>query len=365
MPRVFIITTHGSMPMIDVAEPVVYQAPIFAAAAAAAASKAKKKTKTKTKLVSSAADSAPAADSALAIRGLKIKKPDYFKVPVDTFTTARCGHPFCADLRCDEPFVGLVHALSQLRLSSPVPKDEVRKLIQHAMTGIRSDPRQAYALTMGENTIRCHKKGHYITDLFLFGPNHALPVIESVTMVDMVTGEIQDAHDMFGLVEKPSVSFKIHVAHSAADRMSVLHDAKTQAERDLLTLQGAHPFYVKTKHEHIKAIDDTMNNRLNESKFEYVPVLKAEHGARVKLSHLLQIGVDNGVIDPKNDVVVVYACRVPDELPPGVILQLDRPHGNEGSESDASVGGTRTRSKQQQKGKSKQRYRRKTCKRRN
>jgi len=360
MPRVFIITTHGSMPMIDVAEPVVYQAPIFAAAAA---SKAKRKTKTKTKLVSSAADSAPAADSALAIRGLKIKKPDYFKVPVDTFTTSRCGHPFCADLRCDEPFVGLVHALSQLRLSSPVPKDEVRKLIQHAMTGIRSDPRQAHALTMGENTICCHKKGHYITDLFLFGPNHALPVIESVTMVDMVTGEIQDAHDMFGLVEKPSVSHA--VAHSAADRMPVLHAAKTQAEYDLQTLQGAHPFYVKTKQEHIKVIDDTMNDKLNESKFEYVPALKAKHGDRVKLSHLLQIGVDNRVIDPKNDFVVVYACRVPDERPPGVILQLDRPHGNEGSESDASVGGTLTRSKQQQKGKSKQRYRRKTCKRRN
>ena len=363
MPRVFIITTHGSMPMIDVAEPVVYQAPIFAAAAAAAASKAKKKTKTKTKLVSSAADSAPAADSALAIRGLKIKKPDYFKVPVDTFTTARCGHPFCADLRCDEPFVGLVHELSQHRLLPNVQKDKVRQLIQHAMTGIRSDPRQAYALTMGENTICCHKKGHYITDLFLFGPNHALPVIESVTMVDMVTGEIRDAHDMFGLVVKPSVSSTIHehaVAHT--DRMPILRAAKLQAEYDLRTLQGAHPFYVKTKQEHIKAIDDTMNDRLNESKFEY---LKAKHGARVKLSHLLQIGVDNGVIDPKNDVVVVYACRVPDELPPGVILQLDRPHGNEGSESDASVGGTRTRSKQQQKGKSKQRYRRKTCKRRN
>ena len=348
MPRVFIITTHGSMPMIDVVEPVVYQAPIFAAA-----SKAKK---TKPKLVSSAA--APA----LAIMELKIKKPDSFKVPVDTFTTARCGHPFCADLRCDEPFVGLVHELSQLRLSPDVPKAAVRQLIQDAMTGIRRDPRQAHALTMGENTIRCHKKGHYITDLFLFGPNHALPVIESVTMVDMETGEIRDAHGMFGLVEKPSVSSTIHaVAHSAADRMPILHAAKSQAEYDLHTLQGAHPFYVKTKQAHIKTIDDTMNDKWNESKFEYAPELKAKHGARVKLSDLLKIGG----LNPKNDFVVVYACRVPDERPPGVILQLRSPHGSDGSESDASVGGTRTRSKQKQKGKGKQRYRRKTCKRRN
>ena len=347
MPRVFIITTHGSMPMIDVAEPVVYQAPVFA--------KSKKKTKT-------ILDVSSAAAPALAIMELKIKKPDYFKVPVDTFTTARCGHPFCADLRCDEPFVGLVHKLSQLRLSPDVPKAAVRQLIQDAMTGIRRDPRQAYALTMGENTICCHKNGHFITDLFLFGPNHALPVIESVTMVDMETGEIRDAHGMFGLVEKPSVSSTIHaVAHSAADRMPILHAAKSHAEYDLQTLEGAHPFYKKMKKAHIKAIDDTMNDKLNESKFEYAPELKAKYGARVKLSDLLKIGR----LDSENDFVVVYACRVPDELPPGVILQLDSPHDNEGSESDASVGGTLTRSKQQQKGKSKQRYRRKTCKRRN
>jgi hypothetical protein len=259
--------------------------------------------------------------------------------------------------------VGLVHELSQLR-PSDVSKAAVRKLIQDAMTGIRSDPRQAHALTLGTNTIRCHKKGHYITDLFLFGPNHALPVIESVTMVDMETGQIRDAHGMFGLVEKPSVSSTIHaVAHSAADRMPILRAAKSHAEYDLQTLRDADPFYSKMKQAHINAIDDTMNDKWNESKFEYAPELKAKYGGRVKLSSLLQIGVDNRAIDPENDVVVVYACRVPDErVPPGVIHS---PHGSVGSDSEASVGGTRARSKQKQKDKSKQRYRRKTCKRRN
>ena len=197
----------------------------------------------------------------------------------------------------------------------------------------------------------------------MFGPNHALPVIESVTMVDMETGEIQDAHRMFGLGEKPSVSSTIHAVDSAADRMPILRAAKSHAEYDLHTLQGAHPFYVKTKQAHINAIDDTMNDKWNESKFEYAPELEAKYGGRVKLSSLLQIGVDNHAIDPENDVVVVYACRVPDErVPPGVIHS---PHGSVGSDSEASVGGTRARSKQKQKDKSKQRYKRKTCKRRN
>jgi hypothetical protein len=338
MPRVFIIAAHGSMPMIaddSVALPEL-----------TADKKPSKKTTTKKKSVAASASASASASAApaLALIGTKIKKPGSFKAPVDTFTTAKCGYPFCADLRCDEPFVGLVHTLSQYRLPSDVPKVAVRQIIQGAMTGIRSDPRHADALTMGENKIRCHKKGHEIPDLFLFGPNHAVPVIESVSMVDMETGEIRDVHGRFGLVEKQSVSSTRHaVAHSAADRMAVLHAAKSRAEYDLQTLQHADPFYFKTKQAHIKTIDDTMNDMLHESKFEFSPELKKEYGARVKLSDLLKIGTDKDkrVIDPENDFVVVYACRVPDErVPLGTI------HSPRGSDSEGSVGGgTRTRRK--------------------
>jgi hypothetical protein len=284
----------------------------------------------------------------VAFAATGMKKPVSFKTPVDTFTTAKCGQPFCADLRCDEPFVGLAYTLSQHRLRPDVPKDALRQLIKNAMVGIRSDPRNADALTMGENKIRCHKQGHALTDLYLFGTNHALPVIESVSMVDMQTGEINDVHSMFGLVVKKSVSSTIQtVAHSAADRMAVLEAAKQRAEWDLHTLKGAHPFFTETKKEHIKSIDDTIKGMLNESKFEYVPELKKKHGARVKLSDLLQIGISNGVIDPENDFVVVYACRVPDER---VLFPVRSPRG---SDSEGSVGGTRSNKKQ----KCKQRHR--------
>jgi ribosomal protein L31 len=286
-----------------------------------------------------------------------LKKPVSFKAPVDTFTTAKCGQPFCADLRCDEPFVGLAYTLSQHHLRPDVAKDEVRELIQTAMTGIRSDPRHADALTLGENKIRCHKQGHALTDLYLFGQNHALPVIESVTMVDMQTGEINDVHSRFGLVVKKSVSStRQTVAHGAADRMAVLQAAKQRAELQLDTLQDAHPFFTETKKEHIKAIEDTIEGMLKESKFEYAPELKAKHGDRVKLSDLLQIGISNGVIDPENDFVVVYACRVPDER---VLFPVRSPRG---SDSEGSVGGTRSNKKQKCKGN--QRHKRKTCKRR-
>jgi hypothetical protein len=364
MPRVFIIAAHGSMPMIedDSVAHLALTSPSKKSPSKKTPSKKSpsKKTPSKKKSVAAAAAAvaAPPHGVSLALMGTKIKKPASFKTPVDTFTSAKCGHPFCADLRCDEPFVGLVHTLSQYRLPSDVPKVAVRQIIQGAMTGIRSDPRHTDALTMGENKIRCHEKDHKIADLFLFGPNHAVPVIESVSMVDMETGEIRDVHGRFGLVEKQSVSSTRHaVAHSAADRMAVLHAAKSRAEYDLQTLQHADPFYFKTKQAHIKTIDDTMNDMLHESKFEFSPELKKEYGARVKLSDLLKIGTDKdkGVIDPETDFVVVYACRVPDErMPPGTIPSP------RGSDSEGSVGGTRSNKKQ--KSKSKQRSRRKTRK---
>jgi hypothetical protein len=345
MPRVFIIAAHGSMPMIG---DEFFALPEFTP-------DKKKPSKKKSKTSAAAVADSPVAPPVGAdfSMGTKPKKPVSFKSPVDTFTTAKCGHPFCADLRCDEPFVGLVYTLSQHRLPPDVPKAAVRQLIQGAMTGIRSDPRHADALTMGENKIRCHKKGHLITDLFLFGPNHALPVIESVSMVDMETGEIRDVHSMFGLVEKQSVSSTRQAIHTAAhDRMAVLHAAKSRAEYELQTLQHANPFYFKTKQSHIKTIHDTMNDMRNESKFEYSPELKKKYGARVKLSDLLKIGISTGLINPATDFVVVYACRVPDErVPPGAI------HSPRGSDSDRSVGGTRSKQ-------TKQRPRNKTCKRR-
>ena len=285
--------------------------------------------------------------------GAKMKKPGSFKAPVDIFTTAKCGQPFCADLRCDAPYVGLVHILSQYRLPSHVPKDTVRQIIKQVMLDIKRDPRHADSLTRAENKIRCHKKGRRMTELFLFGPSHELPIIESVSMVDMETGEINpDAHAIFGLVKKHTVSAS--TPHAAvqhdAHGMAGLQYAKQRAEWDLHTLQGAAPFYIEMKKDHIKTIDDTIAGVLKESKFEYAPELKVEHGARVKLSDLLNFGKSNG-LNLETDFVVVYACRVPDEH---VMFPVRSPRSS--SDSECSVGGTRAKPKCN-------RFRNKTCKR--
>ena len=361
MPRVFIIAAHGSMPMI--ADDSVALPP-----KTPDASKPTVKKQSRSKKSAASAKAADLADSPAAAHahglgvgvgvgvgvafappmGMKPKKPDSFPTPVDIFTTAKCGQPFCADLRCDAPYVGLVHMLSQYRLPSDiVPKDTVRQIIKQVMLDIKRDPRHADSLTRAENKIRCHKTGRRMTELILFGPSHELPIVESVTMVDMETGQIHpDAHAMFGLVKKRAVSTSMPHAsgqHDAAG-MAGLQYAKQRAEWDLHTLQGAAPYYIEMKKDHIKTIDDTIAGILKESKFEYTPKLKEKLGAQVKLSKLLEIGQLNG-LNPETDFVVVYACRVPDER---VLFPVQSPRG---SDSEGSVGGS-------------QRHRRKTCKRR-
>lgn len=344
MPRVFVFSSHGSMPMINndsFAPPPELP-------------ESSKKNASKKTVSKKSADALP-PPFGLSVGALK--KPDSLKSPVDTFTTAKCGYPFCADLRCDPPYVGLVHKLSRLHIPSHVPKNEVREIIKRTMLETRCEPRHADALTQAENKIRCHKKGRPITDLFLFDPSQAVPIIESVTMVDMETGEIHDVHREFGLVEKHAPASTPHGAQYDDERMAVMQYAKQCAAWDLHTLQGTHPFYVNMKKEHIKAIDDTIAGNLKESKFEYSAELKAAHGERVKLSDLLRIGISVKLVDPENDVVVVYACRVPDE---GALGAQKSPRDS--NDSEGSVGGkTRKQRKPQSKTKPKRKTKSKRC----
>ena len=325
------------------AEKAPASAGLFAAIATKAPSAAAK--------ASSAADAAKVHSSPPSVAssfGLgmkpKLKKPVSFTSPVDIFTTAKCGRPFCSSLLCDPPYVDLVRFLSEHPPSHHAKgakgvkdtKDEVRQLVEDAMVRIRGEPRHAKSLTRAENRIRCHKQGSNMTELFLFGPSLELPIVESVSMVDLETGEIRDVHEMFGLVEKKVVrSASSNTVLDAGDMMEGLQ-AKAAAElelMELLKMPGVNPFYVDMKRAHIQTIDATIAGELKESKFEYSPELKEKYGERVKLSDLLQIGIDNGFVDPANVSVVIYACRGADEH---VTHLLHSPRGNE---SDASVGG--------------------------
>jgi hypothetical protein len=311
---------------------------LFPASAGLFAAIATKAPSAAAKASSAAAPSSPPSAAFSVTLGTKpkFKKPVSFTSPVDIFTTAKCGRPFCSSLLCDPPYVDLVRFLSE-NPHAKGTKDEVRQLVEDAMVRIRGEPRHAKALTQAENRIRCHKQGSNMTELFLFGPSLELPIVESVSMVDLETGDVRDVHEMFGLVDKKVVrSASSNTVLDPEEMMEGLQ-AKATAElelKELLKMPDVNPFYVDMKRAHIQTIDDTIAGELKESKFEYSPELKKKYGERVKLSDLLKIGISTGLVEPDNDSVVVYACRVPDEQV--MQFRLPSPRGNE---SDASVGG--------------------------
>lgn len=182
-----------------------------------------------------------------------------------------------------------------------------------------------------------------------------MPVTESVTMFDLETGEIQDVHTQFGLKKKKKVDATRTMPPHHPDALSMLQAAKMSAESELeeLKAQRADPYFVDMKIGRIQSIDDTIACMHKGSKFEYSAKMKKLYKDRIKLSDLLRQGIAEGVIDPDDDSVVVYACRVPDE---GFLGAQTSPRNS--SDSERSVGGG-TRSKP-----TKQRCRTKTCKQR-
>ena len=300
MPKVFILSSHGSMPMQD--------------------------TKTATTAFS------------LPVMGMaNIKKVTSFEAPVDTFTTARFGCTFFSDLRCDEPFVDFVREINRQRVAMKTQptKQQLRKLIKDTLLHAR-DLQHADVVMHAENKIRCHKKNRPITDLFLFGTNPAMPVSENVIMFDLETGKIQDVHTQFGLKKKKKVDSTRTMPPHHPDALPMFQAAKMSAESELeeLKAQRADPYFVDMKIGRIQSIDDTIACMHKGSKFEYSAKMKKLYKDRIKLSDLLHQGIVEGVIDPDNDFVVVYACRVPDE---GLLGAQTSPRNS--SDSERSVGG--------------------------
>ena len=333
MPRVFIITTHGSMPMEE--DKSLLSLPVLGQA--------------------------------------KLKSAAKFRSPVDIFTTAKFGCSFTGDLRCDEPFVDFVRELDRHRVAMKTQptqptqptKPQLRKLIEDTLVSTRGLPQHADVRVQAEKNIRCHIQHRLMTDLFLFGTNPAMPVIESATMFDMETGKITDVHREFGLVKKKKVTTVPTMRPHQPDEMAILEAAKMSAESELAKLKAkkVDPFFVEMTASRIQSIDDTIACMHKESKFEYPAKMKKSKG-RIKLSDLLRNGIEGGLIHPDNDIVVVYACRVPDE---GLLGTQTSPRDS--SDSEKSVGGTRSKQNQKQKQNHKQKHnhqhRRKTCKRRN
>ena len=299
MPRVFIIVSHGSMPVVD--DPTSVALPVMG-------------------------------------KTIKSKKAVSFRTPVDVFTTARFAQPYCADFRHEDQYVALTRNLSSLRLPPELPKADFRRIVKRELVEIRDQPKYLVSRSISETRIKCHKPHRPMTELFLFDSELATSIHEKLIMVDTETGAIRDVHTDFQLkLVKKRNTASCPEARVDDDVGSIFAELRESLARDVDALKASHAdkFFIDAKADHCVAVDDTISGTLKGSKFEYSAKMKKRYGHRIKLSNLLHYGIETGVINPETDIVVVYACRVPDERGAVCGATSDRDQ----SDSERSVGG--------------------------
>jgi hypothetical protein len=276
---------------------------------------------------------------------------------VDTFTSAKFGKPMWLTVTDDPPQVMLVSALTTLLKDAPQPpttKDAFRQIIKRALCETRSAV--VPASEQHDCRFRCHRVGKKIADVTLFCEGAAF--VEGIARFDAQTGEVDYITEEFGLVDKRSLGKPVEEYEKFKKwnhaQIDAIVKAKTKAEQELAELR-ANPVNFKRKEfimhsimETIENYETTLRGMDRYSHFEF----SDERGSdKIRLSRLIEIGIDRKLIDPDTDFVVVLSCRVPDE-----ILPLGAKSPGNSSDSERSVGGGTKRSKQ--------RARSKTCKRR-
>ena len=281
---------------------------------------------------------------------------------VDTFTSAKFGKPIWLNVTEDPPQVMLVNALTTLLQAPQAPKTKYafRQIIKQALCETRS------ALVpeseQHDCRFRCHRVGKKIADVTLFCEGAAF--VEGIVMFDVETGEVDYITEEFGLVDKRIIGKPVEEYEKFKKfnhaQIDTIVKSKKKAEQELAELQ-ANPVNFKGKRfmlhsiaETIKNYETTIRGMDRYSNFEFLDKLKERGSDKIRLSRLIEIGIDRKLINPETDFVVVMSCRVPDK-----ILPLGALSPRSSSDSERSVGG-RTRSSKQKHNRAKT----KTCKQR-
>uniref|UniRef100_A0A6C0I731 Uncharacterized protein n=1 Tax=viral metagenome TaxID=1070528 RepID=A0A6C0I731_9ZZZZ len=308
--------------------------------------------------------------------------PVFVESLVDTFTTAKIGHPLIIDGTIDPPDVHFIHNLFRLLAhhektgaGGVLTKHQLKVMVRSALCNLRGNS----IVTGDKCKFRCHRKGKQIAEMILFGVGDPIP--ESIVRLDPNTGVIKDVARHFGLVEKPAKSIKEYPMSTKLDISiaGLVEQLKSSATRELSELQTEiaktpkrnHTEFRKLDHliqakwQRIQALDAKIRGMNRESRFEfpsYVSYVKRKHGDVITLSGLIQNAIDTKDIDPDADVVVVFSCRGP-KHPLSNLSGLRSPRDSNESASEGGRMCVRTKSQKSQKSQNqKKRKVKKTCK---
>lgn len=324
-PRIFIIHAHGVLPVIegDEEEPnlPVFETPVMGKTLG------------------------PGTEMALASSlDYRLRKVITVKSEVDTFTSAKFGKALWMIMTNDPPQLLVVNKLFELLdTHEHKSKDELRDIIMQALCLTREEhiPKE----DRDTCRFRCHRVGEKIADINLFEEGAA--TVEDIISIDINTGNIERILQEFGLVDKEIQEFeKIDQFKLSPGGIKMFEEEIVKATSDLSELK-ANPAEFKTKdykiyvtEERIKNMATSARNMDRFSNYEYSEELKHKYGSKIRLSHLIQIGIEREIIDPDTDFVIVLSCRVAErELPIGTMS----PRDYSGSESNG--GGRKIRKK--------------------
>lgn len=254
-------------------------------------------------------------------------------VPVDTFTTSKCGFTFGSDLHntqnysfFDPPYTYVIRRIidSIGSLSRP-PKDEVKKLLYSSLCETRDSGEGG--IIKDTCRFKCHRVGERIPDMYILGAGS--PMDDQILMIDPAKNSVEDVHTDFGLRQISKRSEQLGI--KPIDRG--FNIAISRARNKILSLNSEILHTPATPENMVKITNlrkerddassrlDTIQKSLREGlqgpKYEYMQ----EHIDRyvnndsvknmIKLSDILQIAIDNKTIDPEIDFVIIFACRNP------------------------------------------------------
>lgn len=256
-------------------------------------------------------------------------------VAVDTFTTAKFGCPFGVYMYnsktssfFDEPYDYFIEEVLKKTKGNPVSlqKDNLRKVISDSLCSNRD---VTGFITPDKCKFRCHPVGGKMADMYMM--THGAPMNEVILSVDPFTGDEEDVHDNFGLIELkqrgmiyPSVVKKVDerldVPISKAE--SELEDLRSQIST---FSQQKTPENMEIVRELQKKYDkkflklgltrEVLKGAVQGPKYVFKPEYRHKYDIIggsyyvIKLSDMIDIAIKNGTINPRTDFIVVEACR--------------------------------------------------------
>jgi len=300
-------------------------------------------------------------------------------VDVDTFTSAKFGHSFGVYMYnphtssfFDEPYNYFIEEVVKRTKENPddsLQKDKLRKIINDSLCFNRDVTGFIFP---DKCNFRCHQVGRIMADMYMMTPGP--PMDDVILSVDPLTGDKEDVHDKFGLVEVeqrlmtyPNVIKEIGQGleapiSKAESELKHLHSqiSMFSQENTPENIKKVREFQTKydNKFLRLNLTKSALRGALQGPKY----VFKPEYENRYKyvddaypvitLSEMIDIAVSNRTIDPQKDFVVLQACRkFHGELPSG--YDPTRSPGRAGSESDSQGGGMRRAYSRKKYGKNK------------